>query len=84
MHIVVYRPHNSLMCETKSIGPFGTWGEAYDYLCNMPALGQYIPDGLSTILESSLLIGSKFRRSPCQENQNERSDHSHFSPRLLW
>ena len=45
MHIVVYRPHNSLMCETKSIGPFGTWDEAYDYLCNMPALGQYIPDG---------------------------------------
>ena len=43
MHIVIYRPHNQLNCTTQYIGPFATFGEAYDYLCNLPALGQYSP-----------------------------------------
>ena len=45
MHIVVYRPHNALQCETQYIGPFPTFGDAYEHLASMPALGQYRPDG---------------------------------------
>jgi len=46
MHIVVYRPHNQLNTDTQYIGPFTSWIAAYEHLCEMPALGQYQPDGI--------------------------------------
>ena len=45
MHIVIYRPHNQLHCDTKFYGPFPSFGAAYDFLCTLPALGTYRPDG---------------------------------------
>ena len=36
---VIYREHNKLNLDTLYIGPFDTWEEAYDALCQMPALG---------------------------------------------
>lgn len=39
MFIVIYRPHGELYCDTKYFGPYNTHGEAYDHLCNLPALG---------------------------------------------
>ena len=41
MFIVVYRPHGALFMDTKHYGTFQTWDEAYDFLCNLPALGAY-------------------------------------------
>lgn len=43
-HIVVYRLHGQLNCETQYIGPFETFGDADDYLCFLPALG-ICPEG---------------------------------------
>lgn len=37
--IVVYRPHNTLNCETQYYGPFTTFADAYEYSCGLPALG---------------------------------------------
>lgn len=38
MFIIIYRPENALHCETKHIGPFTTYDEAYDYLIeNVPS-----------------------------------------------
>jgi len=44
MHIVIYREHGKLMCETACIGPFDDFGDAYEYLCTLPALGT-CPEG---------------------------------------
>lgn len=41
MFVVVYRPHNTLQIETKFIGPFTAYADAYDALCLLPALGEY-------------------------------------------
>lgn len=43
MFIVVYRPHNTLHCETKYFGPFQSHDDAYDYLCKLPAIGAHFP-----------------------------------------
>lgn len=42
MYIHIYRPHNTLKLETKYVGPFATFDEAYEYHCSLPALGIYI------------------------------------------
>jgi len=39
MFIVIYRPHNTLILETTYYGPFTSWSEADDCLCELPALG---------------------------------------------
>lgn len=44
MHIVIFRMHGQLQLETMHIGPFTTHEEAYDYLCELPALG-ICPEG---------------------------------------
>lgn len=38
-HIVVYRAHGDLMCETQYYGPFACFDDAYEFLCALPALG---------------------------------------------
>ena len=43
-HIVVYRKHGDLQCETKFYGPFSNHDEAYDFLCTLPAVGAYADD----------------------------------------
>ena len=44
MFIVIYKTHGSLNIDTAHIGPFPSWGEAYEYLCMLPALG-ICPEG---------------------------------------
>jgi hypothetical protein len=39
---VVFREHNRLNLETIYIGPFETYDDAYDALCNMPAIGNHV------------------------------------------
>jgi hypothetical protein len=39
--MVVYRPHNTLVLDTRYYGPFAAWGEAYDFLCELPAIGTH-------------------------------------------
>ena len=46
-YIVIYREHNALNIDTKYYGPFTDHDEAYDKLCDLPALGQYAADGIS-------------------------------------
>jgi hypothetical protein len=43
--IVIYREHNLLNIDTCFVGPFDTYGEAYDALCEMPSLGHQYEDG---------------------------------------
>lgn len=43
-HIVVFRRHGALNCETQHIGPFDGQDAAYEALCAMPALGPCPPD----------------------------------------
>lgn len=38
-HIVIFREHGRLHMETQYIGPFDTFEDAYEYLCQLPALG---------------------------------------------
>lgn len=45
MFIVIYKPHGSLNMETRHIGPFKEYDEAYEYLCKLPAIG-YPPEGI--------------------------------------
>ncbi len=45
--IIVYREHNKLNIDTKYYGTFKTYGEAYDYLCTLPAIGAYTGYGLA-------------------------------------
>lgn len=42
-YLVIYRPHNQLNCDTQYIGPFESHDDAYDYLCELPAIGQHNP-----------------------------------------
>lgn len=44
MHMVVFRLHGKLNMETAYIGPFAEFEDAYEYLCELPALG-ICPDG---------------------------------------
>lgn len=39
MFIVIYRPHNELICHTQYIGPFAEYADADATLCVLPALG---------------------------------------------
>jgi hypothetical protein len=39
MHIVLFREHGKLNLETAYIGPFDTFEDAHEYLCELPALG---------------------------------------------
>lgn len=39
--IVVHRKNGDLACQTKFYGPFADFGEAYDHLCSLPAVGVY-------------------------------------------
>jgi hypothetical protein len=42
-YIVIFREHNKLLIDTLYVGPFDTFEEAYESLCEMPALGTYEP-----------------------------------------
>lgn len=44
MHMVIFRLHGQLNLETAYIGPFADFGSAYEYLCELPALG-ICPEG---------------------------------------
>lgn len=44
MFIVVYREHNKMHLDTQYHGPFGDWGDAYEYICTLPALGIFEPE----------------------------------------
>lgn len=44
MHIVIYREHGKLNCETSYVGPFVYAEDAYEYACSLPALG-ICPEG---------------------------------------
>lgn len=44
MHIVIYREHGKLNCETAYVGPFADAETAYEFACSLPALG-ICPEG---------------------------------------
>ena len=44
MHIVIFRENGKLNMETAYIGPFDTFEDAYEYLCELPAIG-ICPEG---------------------------------------
>lgn len=39
--MVIYRPHNTLVLDTRYFGPFATHADAYDFLCELPAIGKH-------------------------------------------
>jgi hypothetical protein len=45
MFIVIYRPHNAMICETEYYGPFKNWASAYSKLSALPAIGIHHPEG---------------------------------------
>jgi hypothetical protein len=36
-YLVIYQPKGALRCETKYFGPFNNFGNAYNYLAQLPA-----------------------------------------------
>jgi len=44
MHMVIFREHGKLNLETAYIGPFADADAAFEYLCELPALG-FVPQG---------------------------------------
>jgi hypothetical protein len=57
-YIVIYREHNKMHLDTLHIGPFNTHDEAYDALCDMPALGQF--NETDENIEGETLSGVKY------------------------
>jgi hypothetical protein len=55
MFIVVYREHNKMHLDAQYHGPFKEWGDAYEYLATLPALGLFYPED-----EENSLRGVKF------------------------
>jgi hypothetical protein len=47
--VVVYRGHNQLLLDTRFVGPFTDWEEAYERLSELPALGINTTRGMSGV-----------------------------------
>lgn len=69
MFIVIYREHGQLNLETKYIGPFHDWLEAYEILCSLPALGSCPSDKEPGVKFIEELTPHEWRpASPKQDN----------------
>ncbi len=47
--VIVFREHDQMMLDTRFIGPFEDWEDAYDGLEELPALGVNTTGGLSGV-----------------------------------
>ncbi|MBY5581870.1 hypothetical protein [Rhizobium leguminosarum] len=56
MFIVIYRQHNMMHLDTEYHGPFTTWGDAYDFLGSLPALGFFEPEDAENSLSGVKFI----------------------------
>lgn len=59
--ILIYRPHNMMHLDTMHIGPFASHDDAYDTLCELPALGIHYP-----VENGSPLPGCKYITELCE------------------